>query len=185
MSIKMKKPKKQKDKIFHAELLPHTKALYNLAKYHLTYNEEDLQDLIQETYLKAYRNIESYREGSNAKTWLFTILKNTFISQYRKYSKKPTYVSYEEITDYQCYSEDSSSGTVTDEVMEAINELPPDYRIVVLLRDIEGFSYKEIAGITNTTTSVMRSRLHRGRKILKERLKNLRKKDYSYETIPI
>ena len=170
MSIKMKRSKEQNDRIFHNEFLPHSKALYNFARHSLYYNNEDSEDLVQQTYLKAYQSIDLYIEGSNVKTWLFTILRNTFITEYRKRRKRPARVDYEKVIDYRGYSADGNLGSVTDEVMEAINELPPDYRIVVLLRDIEGFSYREITKIINSPVAVMRSRLHRGRKMIRNKL---------------
>lgn len=173
--------KKQHDRIFEEEFLPQIDALYTFA-YHLTYNEDDANDLVQETYLKAYRFIDSYHEGTNAKAWLFRILKNAFINQYRKKSKQPTKVDYEEIINYHDeedsqYSsyldlrEEMFQGMMGDEVTTAINALPVDFRVVILLCDIEGFTYEEIAKIIDIPIGTVRSRLHRARNMLKERLK--------------
>ena len=173
--------KKQHDRVFEEEFLPQIDALYTFA-YHLTYNEDDANDLVQETYLKAYRFIDSYHEGTNAKAWLFRILKNAFINQYRKKSKQPTKVDYEEIINYHDeedsqYSsyldlrEEMFQGMMGDEVTTAINALPVDFRVVILLCDIEGFTYEEIAKIIDIPIGTVRSRLHRARNMLKEKLK--------------
>ncbi len=176
-----KKPAKTKyDNIFEKELLPHVGALQTFA-YHLTYNQEDADDLVQETYLKAYRFIDKYDEGTNAKAWLFKILKNAYINEYRKRVKQPTKVDYEEITAYHDTDDDSLSGysdlreeiflhMMGDEVTSAINSLPLDFRTVILLCDIEGFTYEEIASIIDVPIGTVRSRLFRARNLLKEKL---------------
>ncbi len=166
--------------VFNDELLPQIDALYNFA-FHLCYNEDDANDLVQETYLKAFRFIDKYIQGTNAKAWLFKILKNAFINQYRKKSKRPKQVDYEEIATYHD-SEDASyvdffdlreeifQGMMGDEVTNAINALPIDFRTVILLCDIEGFTYEEISKIIDIPIGTVRSRLHRARNMLKERL---------------
>ena len=181
----MAKEEKDKDyyeRVFEQELLPQIDALYTFA-YHLTYNEDDANDLVQDTYLKAYRFIDRYQEGTNAKAWLFKILKNAFINQYRKKSKKPTQVDYEEIISFQNEEEDTQYSSymdlreemfqemMGDEVTTAINSLPVDFRVVILLCDIEGFTYEEIATILDIPIGTVRSRLHRARNMLKEKLK--------------
>ena len=155
--------------------------LYNFG-FHLTYNEDDANDLVQETYLKAYRFINSYQEGTNAKAWLFKILKNAFINEYRKRSRQPDFVDYEEVIHYQD-KEDANyigymdlrqeifQGMMGDEVTIALNSLPVDFRTVVLLCDIEGFTYEEIASIMDIPIGTVRSRLHRARNMLKDQLK--------------
>jgi len=166
--------------IFNNELMPQIDALYNFA-FHLCYNEDDANDLVQETYLKAYRFIDKYIQGTNAKAWLFKILKNGFINQYRKKSKRPTQVDYEEITSY--HDSDAGSyvgfydlreelfqGMMGDEVTGAINSLPLDFRTVILLCDIEGFTYEEISKIVSIPIGTVRSRLHRARNMLKDKL---------------
>jgi len=174
-----------KDKIFHEEFMPHIDALYNFA-YHLTYDEENANDLVQETYMKAFRFIDSYDAGTNAKAWLFKILKNAFINEYRKKSKKPTKVDYEDFIGYQDNEENSRveyvdlrheifSGMIGDEVTKALNSLPVDFRTVILLCDVENFSYEEIAKITDIPIGTVRSRLHRARNMLKEKLKSYAK----------
>lgn len=166
--------------VFNNELLPQINALYNFA-FHLCYNEEDANDLVQETYLKAFRFIDKYIQGTNAKAWLFKILKNAFINQYRKKSKRPTQVDYEDIASYHDNEESSYvdffdlreeifQGMMGDEVTNAINALPIDFRTVILLCDIEGFTYEEISKIIDIPIGTVRSRLHRSRNMLKERL---------------
>lgn len=183
---------KHYDRVFEREFLPQVDALYTFA-YHLTYNEEDANDLVQETYLKAYRFIDRYHENTNAKAWLFKILKNIFINQYRKKSKQPTRVDYEEVinyhdeedtsySSYQDLREEMFQHMMGDEVTNAINTLPVDFRVVILLCDIEGFTYDEIAKIIDIPIGTVRSRLHRARNMLKDKLReyaeNLGYKDY-------
>lgn len=178
---KRKEDKAKRDALFEKEFFPHIDALYNFA-FHLTYNEDDANDLVQETYLKAYRFANSYDEGTNAKAWLFKILKNAFINQYRKKSKRPTQVDYEEIVRYHD-KEDGNAGSdnldmrqdyfhdmLGDEVTRAINLLPVDFKTVILLCDIEGFTYEEIAKIIDIPIGTVRSRLHRARNMLKDHL---------------
>lgn len=166
--------------VFEEELLPHINALKTFA-YHLSYNEEDANDLVQETYMKAHRFIDKYISGTNAKAWLFKILKNAYINQYRKKSKRPQQVDFEEIVNY--HNSDDNSGTgyhdlraeifenmMGDEVTIAINSLPIDFRTVVLLCDIEGFTYEEISKIIDVHIGTVRSRLFRARNMLKEKL---------------
>ncbi len=168
---------------FEQEFLPHLEALNTFA-FHLTYNEEDAADLVQETYLKAFRFIEKYEEGTNAKAWLFKILKNAYINQYRKKNKRPTQVDYEEVVGFQDGDESSSMSSyfdlreeifdemMGDEVSSAVNSLPIDFRTVILLCDIEGFTYEEIAKIIDIPIGTVRSRLFRARNMLKDKLKN-------------
>lgn len=173
--------KKTHEEVFEEELFPHIDALKTFA-YHLTYNEEDANDLVQETYLKAHRFIDKYIQGTNAKAWLFKILKNAYINEYRKKSKRPTKVDFEDIVSYQ--NSDDASNTryldlreeifqnmMGDEVTIAINALPIDFRAVILLCDVEGFTYEEIAKIIDVPIGTVRSRLFRGRNMLKEKLK--------------
>jgi len=170
-----------KDKVFEEEFLPQIDALYNFA-YHLTYSEEDANDLVQEAYMKAYRFINNYEVGTNAKAWLFRILKNAFINDYRKKNKQPTKVDYEEIVNFHNEEDTNFSSyddlrtemfdkMMGDEVTTAINSLPVDFRTVILLCDIEGFTYEEISKIINVPIGTVRSRLHRSRNMLKEKLR--------------
>lgn len=168
------------ENIFEEELLPHIEALKTFA-YHLTYNDEDANDLVQETYMKAYRFLDKYIPGTNAKAWLFKILKNAFINEYRKKSKRPTKVDFQEIisyhdtddnskTEYFDLREEIFANMMGDEVTIAINSLPIDFRSVVLLCDVEGFTYEEISKIIDVPIGTVRSRLFRARNMLKEKL---------------
>lgn len=171
--------KEEIDLIFEKEMLPHINALYTFA-YRLTNNEDDANDLVQETYLKAYRFFASYEQGTNAKAWLYRILKNSFINNYRKQSKEPNKVDYEEAetifhSEKNNYNPIDSrdkvfKGLLGDEVSNALMALPVDFKTVIMLCDIEGFTYEEIAKIVDTPIGTVRSRLHRGRKMLKEML---------------
>lgn len=165
---------------FEKEFLPHLEALHSFA-FHLCYNEEDADDLVQETFLKAFRFIDKFEEGTNAKAWLFKILKNAYINQYRKESKRPTRVDYEDVavyneeeegqvSSYYDLREDVFEKMIGDEVSTALNLLPEEFRTVILLCDIEGFSYEEISKIIEIPIGTVRSRLFRARNMLKEKL---------------
>lgn len=173
--------KSQKNRVFEQEFYPVMDALYNFA-FRLTLNEDDANDLVQETYLKAYRFIESYQSGTNAKAWLFRILKNSFINDFRKKSKEPDKTDYDEVE--QIYnSEDAHysatvdlrsevfSGVLGDELTSALNQLPVDFRLIILLSDIEGFTYEEMSKIIGIPIGTVRSRLHRARNMLKDGIK--------------
>ena len=170
------------ERVFEEELLPQIDSLFNFASYLTNYREEDANDLVQETYLKAYKAIDRYQEGTNAKAWLFRILKNIFINEYRKKANRPNRVDYEELLHYQDeedthYSsyldlrEEMFQNMMGDEVTNAINELPMRFRVVILLCDIEGFTYEEISKILDIPIGTVRSRLHRARNVLKEKLR--------------
>jgi len=176
--------KAEKDTRFEAELMPVIAPLYNFA-YRLTLDEDDANDLVQETYLKAYRFFEYFEPGTNAKAWLFRILKNTFINDFRKKSKQPAKVDYSEIEGYYNTEDiegDEGGSTTTDmrsqtvqdligdEVASALNSLPVDFRTVIILCDLEGFTYEEMAKILDIPIGTVRSRLHRARNFLKEKL---------------
>lgn len=171
----------KRTRIFDNELLPHMNALKTFA-YHLTYDDNSAEDLVQETYLKAYRFIDKYNEGTNAKAWLFKILKNAYINEYRKKAKRPKRVDFEEIisyhdtddkskTNYLDLREEIFENIMGDEITVEINNLPIDFRTVILLCDVEGFTYEEISRIIDVPIGTVRSRLFRARNILKERLK--------------
>jgi RNA polymerase sigma factor (sigma-70 family) len=171
--------KEGKDKIFENEFLVHADALYNFA-YSLTFKQDQAEDLVQETFLKAYRFIHSYEPGSNAKAWLFQILKNAFINEYRKQARKPTKVDFEDFNEKQQLekqassidiSEDIYSHMIGDEITLALNKLPVDFRVAIILADLEGFSYEEIAKITDIPIGTVRSRLFRARNLMKEELR--------------
>lgn len=169
------------ERIFEDEFMPHSDALYNFA-YHLTGNEEDANDLFQEALLKAWRFVDKYEAGTNAKAWLFTIAKNAFINEYRRKAKAPNrvelqdYVAYQDRQDTPLTSgmdlrEEMFQYLIGDEVSLAINQLPVDFRTVILLCDVEDFKYDEIASILDVPIGTVRSRLHRARNLLKEQLK--------------
>ena len=158
--------------------MPFVDALYNTA-YRMTRNAQDAEDLVQETYLKAYRYYDKFEEGTNFKAWLFKILKNTFINNYRKKQKAPLQSDFAEIEDafesrlssdvtgqMKSPEEEILENVLDEDVQRALDDLPPDYRMAVLLADLEGFSYKEIADILELPLGTVMSRLYRGRKLL-------------------
>ncbi len=170
----------EKEQIFDKEFLPHISSMYNFA-YRLTFDEDDAKDLVQETYLKAYRFLNSFQQGTNAKAWLFRILKNSFINDFRKKSKQPSKVDYQEVEAfYNSESVDVSMTTdlrvetvqhmIGDEVSSALNALAVDFRTVIILCDLEGFTYEEMAKILDIPIGTVRSRLHRARNLLREKL---------------
>ncbi len=178
----MNNPISPEQQRFEKEFLPHLEALHSFA-FHLCYNEEDAADLVQETFLKAFRFIDKFEEGTNAKAWLFKILKNAYINQYRKDARQPSMVDYDEVAVYQEEEEGQSTSyfdlreeifdqMMGDEVSTALNALPEEFRTVIWLCDIEGFSYEEIAKITDIPIGTVRSRLFRARNMLKEKLQN-------------
>jgi RNA polymerase sigma-70 factor (ECF subfamily) len=186
MERELKLSKVEKDKVFEAEFLPHADALYNFA-FHLTYDQDDANDLVQETFLKSYRFIESYDQGTNAKAWLFKILKNTFINEYRRKSKLPSQVEFDNVVrvhendDNPSYiggldtRQDAFKAMLGDEITRAINQLPVDFRTAIILCDLEDFKYDEIAKILDIPIGTVRSRLHRARNMLKDMLKEYAK----------
>ncbi len=161
---------------FEKEAVPHLDAVYNFA-LRMTGDEDDADDLVQETYLKAFRFFDKFEKGTNCKAWLFRILKNSFINDYRKTTKEPKKVDYDDVQNFyenikadevetQHYEEDAFSNLLDDEISKAISELPEDFRTVVILSDIEGFTYEEIADFVDIPVGTVRSRLHRARKML-------------------
>ncbi|MEP5612427.1 MAG: sigma-70 family RNA polymerase sigma factor [Cyclobacteriaceae bacterium] len=166
--------------VFDTEFMPHVDSMYNFA-YRLTFDEDDSKDLVQDTYMKAFRFINSFQEGTNAKAWLYRILKNSFINDYRKKSKQPAKVDYQEVEQYY-NSEDTPKDTtvdlrmettkdmIGDEISNALNSLAIDFRTVIILCDLEGFTYEEMAKILDIPIGTVRSRLHRARNILREKL---------------
>lgn len=178
----------EKYKIFNEELIPHLDSMYNFA-FRLTLDEDDANDLVQDTYLRAFRFIDSFEKGTNAKAWLFRILKNSFINDFRRKSKQPSKVDYQEVETYYNSEEfepeikattDLRNETVQeligDEVATAINSLDVDFRIAIILCDIEGFTYEEMAKILDIPIGTVRSRLHRARGLLREKLTDYAKK---------
>ncbi len=172
--------KKQSD--FRSEMLPHLDAMYNFA-LRLTMESTDAEDLVQDTVVKAYRFFSSYEKGTNAKAWLFRILKNSYINNYRKKSKRPNEVDYDEVstfyetiradqTDTSDLEEKMYRNMLDDTVTKALDDLPEDFRSVVMLCDVEGFTYEEIANMLDVPIGTIRSRLHRGRNLLRAALED-------------
>ncbi len=158
--------------------------LYSAAM-RLTRNDADSQDLVQETYLRAWRSFESFQEGTNLRAWLYRILTNTFINRYRAKQRRPDETQLDNIEDLYLYrrmpnlgaalSNRSAEDTLfelftDDEVKRALEELPDIFRLPVLLADVEGFSYKEIAEMVDVPVGTVMSRLHRGRKAMHKAL---------------
>jgi RNA polymerase sigma-70 factor (ECF subfamily) len=169
---------------FTAQAMEYMPSLYSAA-LRMTRNAADAEDLVQETYLRAYRGFGSFEQGTNLKAWLYRILTNTFINRYRAAKRRPDETDLEEVEDLYLYrrlgglegarasrsAEDELLDVLTeDEVREAVESLPENFRLAVLLADVEGFSYKEIAEILDIPIGTVMSRLHRGRRALQKRL---------------
>jgi RNA polymerase sigma-70 factor (ECF subfamily) len=163
------------------EFLPQ---LYSAA-LRMTRNPADAEDVLQEAMLKAYRGYHTFTAGTNLKAWLYRILTNTYINRYRKRSRRPSEVELGELEDLYLFKRlgDTATGGasfsaeeealdmfVDDDIKQAVEDLPPNFRLPVLLADVEGFSYKEIAEIMDTPIGTVMSRLHRGRKQLQRAL---------------
>ena len=168
---------------FKAEALPLLDSLYAGA-LRMTRNPADAEDLLQETMLRAYRAFDRFEEGTNLKAWLFRILTNAYINVYRKRQREPQQISAEEVEDFDLYRElklhdaqfeETPERVVLDslvdsDILQAIEDLPEQFRLTVMLSDIEGFSYAEMAEIMDVPMGTVMSRLHRGRKALQKRL---------------
>ena len=168
--------------IFESEALAYLDQLYGTA-LRMTRNQSDAEDLVQETYTKAFAAFRSFKQGTNLRAWLFRILRNTYINSYRKAQRQPYSTSADELSDTQLLDVDSRApgGARSAEIeamerlgdpviTEAMNSLPEDFRTAVYLADVEGFSYKEIAEIMETPVGTVMSRVHRGRKSLRSLL---------------
>ena len=183
---------------FEAVAMPFVDALYNTA-YRMTRNSEDAEDLVQETYLKAYKYYDKFTEGTNFKAWLFKIMKNTFINNYRKKQSAPPQSDFADIEEsFESQVSEEVTRKVKDpeaelledvldeDVQRALEELPEDYRMVVILADLEGFAYKEIAEILEVPVGTVMSRLYRGRRRLEEAmLRYAREYGYIREGQPV
>jgi RNA polymerase sigma-70 factor (ECF subfamily) len=163
--------------------MEHMPSLYSAA-LRLTRNPADAEDLVQETYLRAYRGFGGFTEGTNLRAWLYRILTNTYINSYRAAKRRPEIADVEDVEDLYLYhrlapsgdgvgrsaEEEALASFTDDEVKAAIESLPDVFRIAVLLADVEGFSYKEIAEITDVPIGTVMSRIHRGRRALQKAL---------------
>ncbi len=161
---------------FERDAIPHMDALYNFA-LKMTGDSDDADDLVQETFMRAFRFWDKFEKETNCKAWLFRIMKNTYINVYRKKSKSPVKIDYEEVenfyenikasnTDDAHLEKDIYDNLLDDELSHAISSLPEDFRTVIILCDIEGFTYEEIADFVDAPVGTVRSRLHRARKML-------------------
>jgi len=170
-------------KRFQADALPLLDSLYAGA-LRMTRNPADAEDLVQETMMRAYRSFERFEEGTNLKAWLFRIMTNAYINTYRKKQREPQKVSADELEEFDLYRElkehdpqwDATpenivlSNLVDSDIIDAIDDLPEQFRLAVVLSDVEGFSYAEMAEIMDVPLGTVMSRLHRGRKALQKRL---------------
>jgi RNA polymerase sigma-70 factor (ECF subfamily) len=173
---------------FERDAMQYLDQLYGAAM-RMTRNPTDAEDLVQETYLKAFAAFDSFTDGTNLKAWLFRILTNTYINIYRKKQRQPYQTGTDDLTDWQIAEAESHTprglrsaeaealDRLADaDVVEALAAMPEDFRMAVYLADVEGFAYKEIAEIMETPVGTVMSRLHRGRKLLRELLE-----DYAIE----
>jgi RNA polymerase sigma-70 factor (ECF subfamily) len=167
-------------KEFEQTAVPHMTALQSYA-LHLTKNSENAKDLLQDTYLKAYRFWNNFEKGTNVKAWLYQIMKNSFINDFRKKDKEPKKTEYDE--NRYCHKDfggqlfDHTHLKITpidemfeDEIAHSIESLPYTFKTVILLSDVEELTYSEIARVVACPVGTVRSRLHRGRKVLQKRL---------------
>ncbi len=166
---------------FERDALVFMDQLYSAALRY-TKNPEDARDLVQDTYLKAFSSFHQFEEGTNLRAWLYRVLTTTFINTYRKGQRQPQLSNGEledwQVADAQSHTSDQGKSAEVEalenlpdsDIKRALQEIPEDFRIAVYLADVEGFSYKEIADIVGVPSGTVMSRLHRGRKLLREKL---------------
>jgi RNA polymerase sigma-70 factor (ECF subfamily) len=167
---------------------PHLTSLYSTAM-RMTHNQNDAEDLVQDTLYKSYRALNQYQRNTNFRAWIFRTLVNTYITAYRKAIRQPQKVSYDNLEEFYLYKqldktiglqemtkEDFLENFFEDDVKDALEKLPYQFRLVVLLCDVEGFSYNEIASMINAPLGTVMSRLYRGRKLLQRYLWDFAKK---------
>ena len=170
---------------FEQDAMQFAPQLYSAA-LRMTRNPADAEDVVQETFLKAYRAYDSFQEGTNLKAWLYRILTNTYINRYRKAQRRPSEVELGELQDLYLYRRLGEQSGATEsaeaaaleqfvdaDVIQALESLPENFRMPVLLADVEGFAYKEIAEMLDIPIGTVMSRLHRGRKALQKKLWHL------------
>jgi RNA polymerase sigma-70 factor, ECF subfamily len=173
---------------FESLVKPHLNSLYSTA-LRMTHNQNDAEDLVQDTLYKAFRALDQYQKNTNFRAWAFRILVNTYITAYRKSVRQPQKVSYDDLEEFYLYKklddnvhlqemakEDFLENFFEDDVKDALENLPYQFRLVVLLCDVEGFSYNDIAQIINAPLGTVMSRLYRGRKLLQRNLWNYAQK---------
>ncbi|HEX2027757.1 MAG TPA: sigma-70 family RNA polymerase sigma factor [Nitriliruptorales bacterium] len=170
---------REREQLFEEQALPYLDRLYGAA-LRMTRNPADAEDLVQEAMAKAYSAFHQFEQGTNLRAWLYRILTNTYINQYRKQQRRPDVYPQEDIGDFSLYDWLAGAGAsaehevldriTADEVKQALADLPEQFRLAVYLADVEGFSYKEIAEIMQTPVGTVMSRLHRGRKQLQKSL---------------
>ncbi|MBN1482709.1 sigma-70 family RNA polymerase sigma factor [candidate division KSB1 bacterium] len=186
----------QKTKDFEAIAFQFMDSLYSTA-LRFTRNTEEAEDLVQDTYLRAYRFFDKFQEGTNFKAWIFKILTNTFINKYRKKARTPQQVQLDKVAygleneeppehvgEWTGFDESKYDELFDDDITSALSQLSEEFRMVVLLADIEGFSYKEIAEIIGRPSGTVMSRLFRGRRMLQRILdKYARREGYISQTV--